>query len=121
MNTDKFKEKLEEEKAKLEEELKTVGRKNPDNPEDWEATPGDVNQRSADMNKLASNIEEFETHTAILKQLEKQLLDVNDALKKIEEGKYGICEANGEQIEEGRLEANPAARTCHDHMEDHKK
>lgn len=116
MNTDKFKNKLEEEKLKLEEELATIGRKNPDNPDDWEATPGDVNQRSADMNKLASNIEEFETHTAILKQLETQLLDVNAALKKIEEGKYGICEESGEEISQDRLNANPAARTCLEHM-----
>ena len=116
MNTDKFKKELEEEKTKLEEELKTVGRKNPDNPDDWEATPGDVNQRSSDMNKLASNIEEFETHTAILKQLETQLLDVNVALSKIEEGKYGICEENGEEISEDRLNANPAARNCTEHM-----
>jgi len=124
MNTDdtkQFKEKLEAEKKTLEEELKTVGRINPDNSADWEATPGDINNRAADPNKLASNIEEYETHTAILKQLETQLLDVNDALRKIEEGKYGICETNGEQIEEERLNANPAARTCHEHMEDHKK
>ena len=116
MNTDKFKKQLEEEKEKLEGELATVGRKNPDNPDDWEATPSDVNQRSADMNKLASNIEEFETNTAILKQLETQLLDVNAALEKIKEGKYGICEETGEQISEERLNANPAARTCMDHM-----
>lgn len=116
MNTDKFKNKLEEEKLKLEEELATIGRKNPDNPDDWEATPGDINQRSADMNKLASNIEEFETHTAILKQLEKQLLDVNAALKKIEAGKYGFCEESGEEISQDRLNANPAARTCLEHM-----
>jgi len=105
-----FKGKLIEEKNKLEGELKTVGRINPDNPDDWEATPSNINAREVDPNKRADNIEEYETNTAILKQLETQLLDVNDALKRIEEGTYGKDTETGEDIERGRLEANPAAR-----------
>jgi len=111
-----YKEKLLAEKARLEAELATIGRINPDNPGDWEAVPSDVNQREVDPNKRADNIEEYETNTAILKQLEIQLTDVKDALKKIEDGKYGLCETSGEQIEEDRLNANPAARTCSQHM-----
>jgi len=111
-----YKEKLLAEKAKLESELATVGRINPDNPADWEPVPSDINQRESDPNKRADNIEEYETNTAILKQLETQLLDVNDALKKIEDGNYGLCEVSGEVIDEGRLNANPAARTCTEHM-----
>jgi RNA polymerase-binding transcription factor DksA len=111
-----YKEKLLEEKNRLEDELSTVGRINPDNPADWEPVPSDVSQREVDPNKRADNIEAYETNTAILKELEAQLLDVNDALKKIEDGTYGTCEVSGEQISEGRLDANPAARTCKDHM-----
>ena len=107
---EQYKEKLLAEKARLEEELKTVGRINPDNPADWEAVPGDVNEREADPNKRADNIEEYENNTAILKELETQLLDVNDALKKVEDGSYGLDEKTGEPISEGRLDANPAAR-----------
>ena len=62
-------------------------------------------------------IEDYETNTAILKQLEIQLNDVKDALLKIEDGTYGQCEVNGHLIEEGRLRANPAARTCMEHMQ----
>jgi DnaK suppressor protein len=113
---EKYKAKLIEEKANLESELETVGRRNPDNPADWEATPSDVNQREADPNKRADNIEEYENNTAILKQLETQLLDVTDALDKIEKGTYGVCEVSGGPIEEGRLDANPAARTSAAHM-----
>jgi DnaK suppressor protein len=107
---EKYKERLLTEKVRLESELETVGRKNPDNPADWEATPSDVNSREVDPNKRADNIEEYENNTAILKQLETQLLDVTDALQKIEDGKYGIDEKTGEPIDEGRLDANPAAR-----------
>ncbi len=107
----KFKDLLLAEKEKLESELSSIGRKNPDNPEDWEATPSDAQTDSADLNDFADNIEDFEINTAILKQLETQLKDVNDALDKIEAGTYGVCEVSGEEIEIGRLEANPAART----------
>jgi RNA polymerase-binding transcription factor DksA len=106
-----FKEKLLAEKDNLEKELSHVGRINPDNPGDWEATPGDINDRSADPNKLADNIEEYEARTATLKELEDQLKDVTDALKKIEDGTYGVSEISGNPIQKERLEAYPAART----------
>ena len=116
MDTQFFKQKLLDEKARLEKELLTVGRVNPDNPDDWEAVPVDPGIRESDPNDKADSIEDYETNTAILKQLEIQLDDVKDALIKIENGTYGICEVSGHPIEEGRLNANPAARTCMEHM-----
>jgi DnaK suppressor protein len=115
IETKKFKDLLLAEQAKLESELATVGRKNPENPGDWEATPS-YTEDSADLNDFSDSIENFETNTAILKQLEAQLTDVKDALSRIEEGIYGVCEVSGEEIEIERLEANPAARTCKSHM-----
>ena len=53
----------------------------------------------------------------MLKELEIRYNDIKDALDKIEKNKYGICEVSGEEIEEERLIANPAARTCKAHME----
>ncbi|MCC7004639.1 TraR/DksA C4-type zinc finger protein [Candidatus Nomurabacteria bacterium] len=111
-----FKKALEEEKVKLESELKTVGRINPENPEDWQATPGDVETSHSDENDEADSIEEFENNTAILKQLEIQINEVKHALQKIDDGSYGTCEVSGEPIEVERLEANPSARTCIKHM-----
>lgn len=37
---------------------------------------------------------------------------VNDALKKIEQGKYGVCELCGKDIKDERLEVIPYATTC---------
>jgi DnaK suppressor protein len=111
-----FKKRLEEEQTTLEAELSTIGRINPENPADWEPTPGDVHESSTDLNDFADTIETFETNTAVLKQLETQLGDVKDALVKIEDGSYGVCEECQGVIEEGRLDANPAARTCVAHM-----
>ncbi|MEK7642744.1 MAG: TraR/DksA C4-type zinc finger protein [Patescibacteria group bacterium] len=110
-----FKQKLEQELALVEQELKDVGRKNPDNKADWEGKPSDVAD-SADDNETADKIEEYEENTAIVKDLEVRYNDIKDALLKIEKGVYGICEMSGEPIEKDRLEANQAARTCKKHM-----
>jgi RNA polymerase-binding transcription factor DksA len=115
IDTQYFKDKLLKEQERLVTELKTVGRINPDNPNDWEAIPGEQDDGTADKNDFADSIEEYEENTAILKELEAGLKDVTDALEKIEKGTYGICEESGEQIETERLEAYPAARTCKAH------
>ncbi len=112
INTEHFKEKLLAELKRLESELETVGRKNPSNPLDWEAKEGEMNTDTAEEAEIAEGIEQYENNSAILKQLEIQYNDVKDALAKIDTGTYGICEVSGLPIEEDRLEANPAARTC---------
>lgn len=112
-----FADKLGEELSLVEKELNSVGRINPDNKQDWEAEPGDLDTSSADENETADNIEEFEGNTAILKELEIRYNDIKTALKKIEEGKYGYCEVCGEPIEKERLVANQAAHTCVKHKE----
>ncbi len=112
IDTAKFKKLLEKELKSLETDLKTVGHKNPDNPKDWEPTSGEVDVNASDIADIADNIESYESNTAVLKQLEVQYNDVKDALAKIKNGTYGICEVTGKQIEVERLEANPAARTC---------
>lgn len=114
-DTAPYQARLEEEKTRLEAELATVGRKNPSNPADWEAVPQDMGQES-DPNDAADLIEGFEANTAILKDLEARYNDVLAALSRIEKGTYGICEVSGEEIEEDRLGADPAARTCKAHL-----
>ncbi|MBN2020291.1 MAG: TraR/DksA family transcriptional regulator [Sedimentisphaerales bacterium] len=42
----------------------------------------------------------------------KLLVEINDALRRIEEGAFGICEGKGEQISKARLNAIPWARYC---------
>jgi RNA polymerase-binding transcription factor DksA len=116
LNLEHFKNLLLEEQKRLEEELSSLGQKNPDNSSDWEASVSDYEEDDADPTMQADAIEELESNSAVLEELEIQLKDVKDALVKIEDGTYGICEVSGHQIEEGRLEANPAARTCMEHM-----
>jgi len=115
MNTDHFRERLIEEKTKLEAELQTIGRRNPENPNDWEALPQETGQES-DPNDAADLISHYEDNTAILKDLEIRYNEVLAALTRIENGTYGTCEISGDPIEEDRLEADPAASTCKAHM-----
>lgn len=115
MKNEKYKKLLEAEKSKLLKELKTIGRKNPSNPADWEATPTNLDSDSADENETADTIEEFEENSAILKQLEIQLNNVETALKEIKADTYGKCLVCGNEIPEDRLLANPASLTCIEH------
>jgi DnaK suppressor protein len=116
INTTLYKEKLEAEKKRLESELPSIAQRK-EGTQSWEAV-GTITDESidADPNEVADKLEEFETNQAIVDSLKIELRDVNDALEKIEKGNYGLCEEGGEEIEQDRLDANPAARTCKAHM-----
>ena len=115
MNTDAYKTRLLEEKTLLETNLSTVGRRNPHNPSDWEAIPSETGTES-DVNDQAEVLESYAENTAILNELEIRYNAVLSALARIEEGTYGVCSIGGEQIEEDRLRADPAATTCKSHL-----
>ena len=53
-----------------------------------------------------------ERDLSILEQVEAELADVEHALKRLDDGTYGRCEACGKPIGDERLEALPAARFC---------
>lgn len=76
----------------------------------------DVMSPIAEPNEAADKIEELDERGEEVVTLSARLADVRDALNKIEQGTYGTCEVSGEEIEEERLEANPAARTCMAHL-----
>lgn len=105
---------LEEERAKLEEELNGRGRVVGENG-DWQGTSGDIETPAIDPNEVADQIEELANNTSVVEELESRHKDVVRALEKMEEGTYGVCEGNGETISLERLNANPAARTCVEH------
>jgi len=113
-----FKKKLEEEKKRLEISLADVGQKNPSNSSDWEGKPEQLDAEHSDSVDVADNIEEYESNTAVVNELEARLNGIKAALKRTEDGTYGICQISGDPIEKDRLEANPAADTCKKHMND---
>jgi DnaK suppressor protein len=55
-----------------------------------------------------------ESNFYIYKQQQKELLEIEEALKKIDKGKYGICEMCEEEINPERLKIKPFAKYCID-------
>jgi RNA polymerase-binding transcription factor DksA len=110
-----FQKKLEEEKARLESELGSVGRSNPRVPGDWEPIPSETGTES-DLADQADIVMSRESNTAILADLEARYDHILAALERIEKEKYGKCEVCREEIEEARLEADPSATTCVKHL-----
>lgn len=114
MKIDHLKDKLEAEKATLLAELAAIGKPQKDG--DWAAVPETAPAETRD--DVAEKFEELEERRATEHNLEVRLKEVNNALAKMAAGTYGKCEVSGEPIEEDRLEANPAARTCKLHLND---
>lgn len=118
MNTDQYKTQLEEEKTKLTEELSSFAVKDEAVPGDWDAVRNEDPSDSTSQDEVADELEDMSERKATEEPLEQRLAKVNLALEKIEQGRYGICEISGEAIEEDRLAADPAARTCKEHVEE---
>ncbi len=63
----------------------------------------------------------LETALNIASSESSRLRDVLDALERIKNDKYGICEGSGKPIPKKRLEAFPSARYCVEYQEELEK
>ena len=93
----------------------TVGRPNPSVPNDWESAPSEIGIES-DLADQADVVMSRESNNAILADLEARYDTILSALKRIEEKTFGKCEVCGKEIETARLEADPSATTCVEHL-----
>ena len=116
MKTEPFRKKLEEEKNKLESEMRNIGHKNPMVPNDWEAVSPETDGAEPDLIDQANIIVDRENNTAIFSDLEARYDSILSALSRIEKRTYGKCNVCGTVIEEARLSADPAATTCTLHL-----
>ncbi|MBI2097817.1 MAG: hypothetical protein HYT46_02720 [Candidatus Vogelbacteria bacterium] len=116
---DYFRKKLEAEKAALEEELGGIARINPRNPNDWEAVPAESDETTF-RDEVADRLEELEDREATVGPLEIRLHNIRTALERISQMNYGFCTVCQKPIERERLEVNPAATTCKQHLEQEK-
>jgi len=60
----------------------------------------------------AIEISELERRSALEKCLRDQLVEIEHALRKKNQGTYGLCDNCGQPIDPGRLEALPQANLC---------
>ena len=110
-----MKDRLEEMLQQITSELSGLGINQPTDG-DWIATPEGVSTQEADPNVAADRNEDWAEKNSTLSALETRFNNIKRALKKLEDGTFGICEISEEEIESDRLTANPAARTCKAHM-----
>lgn len=108
------KEKLQQLRKDLRDELEKFAKENPNVPGDWNTIfpkQGEGTGSSL-LEDATDEVEEYITNLPIEHTLETRLRDVTLALEKIKGGKYGICEKCGAAIPLARLEASPEARRC---------
>jgi len=102
---------LEERKSQLLRELKMDGVQQLHGDNEYDAKFPDFGEKE---DENAAEVAAYEGNLSMEKNLEVSLFNVNKALKKIEEGNYGICEKCGTMISPERLRAFPSATACMD-------
>ncbi len=115
IDTKIYKKRLEDEKTSLETQLQDVARPDAANPGSWEAVQKEPAQES-DPNDQASSLDEYQENRAIVDVLNTRHHEVLAALARIEDGTYGMCSVGDKEIEKERLDADPAAATCKEHL-----
>jgi RNA polymerase-binding protein DksA len=72
----------------------------------------DLSNAPFHMADAGSDNFEMENTLCLMDSERKILLEIRNALDRIEQGTYGICEGGGERIPKTRLKAIPWARYC---------
>ena len=104
-----FRATLEAEHDSLQEELASHGKNTSGG---WQGNSSGLEGEESDPTDAADQIEELVTNVPLVEELRTRQKEVTEAIERIENGTYGVCGVCNEPIDEDRLEANPAARTC---------
>jgi len=105
-----FKDRLLQELERLNQQIKDLGEENPNQPGRFNVRYPESGSNSEDDN--AAEITEYTDEQSIMARAADELKDVEDALKAVEAGGYGVCKYCKAEIDEKRLEARPASSSC---------
>jgi RNA polymerase-binding protein DksA len=97
---------LENERKRLTEELEQL--KSSIRPADERREGSPFGKREEE----ATESFELEKRLTLEKRIRAQLAEVEHALRKFEDGTYGLCDGCGQPIDPARLEALPQANLC---------
>ena len=113
IDTDAFRRRLEEERERLAASAEFLERENPGS---LEEELGEIGSGGTDnhLGDTASATYDRELDQGLEEGVQHTLADIDAALRRIEEGSYGVCEVCGEPIGAQRLSAIPWARLCID-------
>lgn len=108
------KEKLEQIKQELRQQLESFAVEDPKLSGDWDSLfpKRDGGTGSSALEDATDEVEEYATRLPIEYGLENRLRDVNLALEKIAKKQYGKCEKCAKSISQARLKVSPEARRC---------
>jgi RNA polymerase-binding transcription factor DksA len=102
---------LVEKRAKITAQLETFAGKSKDLKGDFDTKFEQIGDRPEEN---ASEVEVYENNLGVEHRLENDLAAINEALKKMDDGTYGVCTNCGkpQTIDIKRLKAFPEAKTC---------
>jgi len=107
--TEQLKDKLQKEKEEIKKTLNNIAVEDPDIEGNYDAKHPNLGTEEGDN---VQEIAQYETNRASEQQLEVDLMRVENALKRIEDGTYGKCQECDGDISEERLMAFPSAENC---------
>jgi DnaK suppressor protein len=112
IDTDEYRRLLEEERVRLTGAVDFLERENPGSLSDetGELAIGADNH----LGDLGGATYDRELDEGLEEGAQQTLRDIDDALRRIEEGSYGVCEVCGKPIGAERLSAIPWTRLCID-------
>ena len=114
IDTTEFRQLLEQEQARL---TKAVNFLHEENPGTIEDELGEVGSGGTDnhLGDTATATFDRELDEGLAEGAQQTLDEIDAALKRIDDGTYGMCVVGGEDIGRERLEAMPWASLCIDH------
>lgn len=113
IDTDRFRELLLGERERVQAALDNLHGDHEGSLEDETDELGTANDNH--LGDTASLTLDREIDYSLESNSEQHLAEIDAALKRIDDGTYGVCVVGGEQITEERLEAMPWASLCIDH------
>jgi len=105
----KIKTVLLKEKENLENELSKFTKKNSHVPGDYNSSFPEYGNKD---DENAAEVADYAAEIPLENSFEKTLRDIKVALKRLEEGNYGVCKYCKKPIEEKRLLARPTSSAC---------
>jgi RNA polymerase-binding protein DksA len=104
-----FRQLLITERAKLVDEIKSIARDASTSPRE---ASGDLSAYTVHMADMAADTYERELSMNIASSEQEILYQIDDALKRIDDGSFGVCQQCNGPIAMSRLKAVPYASLC---------
>lgn len=100
--TEEIKERLKKEKESIEEQLE----------KSEEGLDFGDDFGSAWEEEETDEAEEYSNYVGVEKKMKHVILEIERAIKRIEDGEYGVCVECGKDIDEEVLDASPTSKLC---------